>query len=240
MALAIVTDSIQLAEYGIKAFRLLRTLRNGSSDPAELVDTTTDLQNTCDRVHSALSSDKLAHELPEQERDIIQQARRCSEAAKQLLQEFRRLEPCNVRGRWSQAFLVTARKFYRSDHIKQLTTQLESHRDALLLALVARRSLAEKSTRKNLKDSLFFPQLKARMEEISAAHRRTFEWIFQNSATLVKPKFSSFTRWLEKGEGTFWISGKVSPKRQQFLNTRGNFGKARIGKIDIDALHRPA
>ncbi|ORY17867.1 hypothetical protein BCR34DRAFT_596734 [Clohesyomyces aquaticus] len=58
--------------------------------------------------------------------------------------------------------------------------------------------------------SLYFSSLKLRHSRIETAHDRTFKWLFQRSRKIqnqVDPKVR-FLRWLQSGDGIFWISGK--------------------------------
>ena len=57
--------------------------------------------------------------------------------------------------------------------------------------------------------SLFFPQMSLRLEEVSDAHRKTFEWIWDPS--LRENLQYDFMHWLQYESGIFWISGKVGP-----------------------------
>ncbi|KXH24923.1 hypothetical protein CSIM01_09978 [Colletotrichum simmondsii] len=56
-------------------------------------------------------------------------------------------------------------------------------------------------TRHHILRSLKFDQIKARQEAIKERHRATFDWVFSHDDTL-------FPKWLESGNGIFWIRGK--------------------------------
>jgi hypothetical protein len=62
---------------------------------------------------------------------------------------------------------------------------------------------------------LSFPTMSDRFEEISEAHRRTFEWIFQN--TEEKQNRSCFTTWLSSGSGIYWMNGKAGSGKSTLM-----------------------
>jgi hypothetical protein len=63
---------------------------------------------------------------------------------------------------------------------------------------------------------LYFRQITDRFEEIAAAHKQTFNWIFVDAATEGRP-WDSFTRWLETGSGCYWISGKAGSGKSTLM-----------------------
>ncbi|KAL8838532.1 MAG: hypothetical protein Q9170_002112 [Blastenia crenularia] len=59
-------------------------------------------------------------------------------------------------------------------------------------------------------DSLFFPEIESRQEQVQEAFEGTCRWVFDSSASQqnnIRP-WSNFRSWLEIGEGVYWISGK--------------------------------
>lgn len=63
--------------------------------------------------------------------------------------------------------------------------------------------------RTKLLDSLHFREMTARLEEISHAHKRTYEWIFHRRWE-EDASHDNFRDWLETGDGLYWINGKVN------------------------------
>ena len=51
--------------------------------------------------------------------------------------------------------------------------------------------------------SLHYPALESRQEEIADAHKKTFQWIFDDSGDAVRP-WSNFMEWLETGRDIYW------------------------------------
>ena len=56
--------------------------------------------------------------------------------------------------------------------------------------------------------SLAFENMYARQENVDEAYSRTFRWIFDDNPNATEP-WSNFVKWLEVGEGMYWINGKA-------------------------------
>ena len=63
--------------------------------------------------------------------------------------------------------------------------------------------------------SLYFPTIMERQEAIPEAHGKTFEWIFQESAT--GESENSFVEWLNSGTGIYWINGKAGSGKSTMM-----------------------
>ena len=70
---------------------------------------------------------------------------------------------------------------------------------------------------KRLLESLYFPEMNSRQEEIKEAHKRTFNWLFDESGEELGP-WSNYTEWLRTGQGTYWISGKAGSGKSTLMN----------------------
>ena len=64
--------------------------------------------------------------------------------------------------------------------------------------------------------SLLFPEIKLRQEQIDDAHERTFEWIFDESGEELRP-WSCFVTWLKTGSGLYWINGKAGSGKSTLI-----------------------
>lgn len=64
--------------------------------------------------------------------------------------------------------------------------------------------------------SLNFKFIKARQSAIKAAHKKTFDWIFEEADydSTPRPRFLS---WLRKGEGIYWVSGKAGSGKSTLM-----------------------
>ncbi|KAJ3579710.1 hypothetical protein NPX13_g859 [Xylaria arbuscula] len=92
------------------------------------------------------------------------------------------------------------------DDIDLLTTTLSS------LSIRARRVRREQAIIK----SLDYDQRPYRQKAISAAHKKTFSWIFKEAQPGAKPQ-GDFNHWLLHEHGTFWITGKPGSGKSTLL-----------------------
>lgn len=77
--------------------------------------------------------------------------------------------------------------------------------------------LAEEEYRTRFLESLWFPEILSREENIADAHSKTFQWIFDKSDQAVRP-WGNFIAWLEGRQGTYWISGKAGSGKSTLMN----------------------
>ncbi|EXF77918.1 hypothetical protein CFIO01_04172 [Colletotrichum fioriniae PJ7] len=80
-----------------------------------------------------------------------------------------------------------------------------SARDLADLATTLAKFVEEANNQGNTREilrSLRFAQIAERQTEIPSAHKKTYEWIFQESAD------ANFPSWLQGSQGIFWITGK--------------------------------
>lgn len=69
-----------------------------------------------------------------------------------------------------------------------------------------------------LLDSLAFPAMRNREEEIVPAYHATFEWIFKEPS--IKPElrpWTNFIQWLHQGSGIYWINGKAGSGKSTLM-----------------------
>lgn len=78
--------------------------------------------------------------------------------------------------------------------------------------------LAVEDNRKRLLESLYFPEISARQEEVKEAHSKTFRWIFDETGEALRP-WINFTEWLREGQGTYWLNGKAGSGKSTLMNT---------------------
>ncbi|KAL8940098.1 MAG: hypothetical protein Q9216_003007 [Gyalolechia sp. 2 TL-2023] len=72
------------------------------------------------------------------------------------------------------------------------------------------RTTGEQYTYDRLRESLYFPEIMSRQEQVPTAFEGTCSWIFDTSAdqrSRYRP-WSNFRNWLENAKGVYWISGK--------------------------------
>ena len=87
---------------------------------------------------------------------------------------------------------------FKNDEIQILTDNLSE------LSLMERKLADEE----RILSSLNFDQRPVRHDAITVASAQTFEWILSRDASGHDTDPHSFIRWLESGEGIYWVSGK--------------------------------
>ena len=66
-------------------------------------------------------------------------------------------------------------------------------------------------------DSLYYPEIHARQEEIVDAHKETFQWVFEQAESRLR-SWDSLAEWLESGSRTYWISGKAGSGKSTLMS----------------------
>ena len=79
-----------------------------------------------------------------------------------------------------------------------------------------RQQQTEAKYRAELLESLHYPEINCRIEEINDAHAQTFEWIFGRNGCY-STQGPNFTEWLERGSGLFWINGKAGSGKSTLM-----------------------
>jgi hypothetical protein len=64
--------------------------------------------------------------------------------------------------------------------------------------------------------SLAYPEMTFRYERIVEAYPATFEWVFRDPTADQLP-WSNFSRWLETGNGVYWINGKAGSGKSTLM-----------------------
>ncbi len=64
-------------------------------------------------------------------------------------------------------------------------------------------------------DSLRFPSMCDRYDEIDDAHKKTFDWIFRHDSNV--HSWSNFSDWLVQGDGIYWINGKAGSGKSTLM-----------------------
>ncbi|PVI00440.1 hypothetical protein DM02DRAFT_473949, partial [Periconia macrospinosa] len=72
------------------------------------------------------------------------------------------------------------------------------------------------ATTQSILKSLKYDQMTARQGSIEDAHKRTFDWIFQDTSKdqLQAP---SFLKWLSTGDGIYWIAGRAGSGKSTLM-----------------------
>ena len=64
--------------------------------------------------------------------------------------------------------------------------------------------LTERAYKEHVLNSVFFPEIDLRRDQVEPAHKRTYHWILDDPAgnTL---SWTNFNQWLRRGSGIFWV-----------------------------------
>ena len=65
-------------------------------------------------------------------------------------------------------------------------------------------------------DCLHFRQISDRKDEVSAAYRKTFEWVFQDGG-LQRGPWSDLIQWFKEGDCCYWVNGKAGAGKSTFM-----------------------
>ena len=76
--------------------------------------------------------------------------------------------------------------------------------------------LVKEAYQRRILESLYFPEIHARQEEIVDAHKETFKWVFEHAESRLCP-WDNFAEWLESGSRTYWISGKAGSGKSTLM-----------------------
>ena len=77
--------------------------------------------------------------------------------------------------------------------------------------------LAKEAYQRRILESLYFPEIHARQEEIVDAHKETFKWVFEQAESRLCP-WDNLAGWLESGSRTYWISGKAGSGKSTLMS----------------------
>ncbi|KAE9364418.1 hypothetical protein N431DRAFT_421379 [Stipitochalara longipes BDJ] len=72
------------------------------------------------------------------------------------------------------------------------------------------------SIQESIINSLKYPSMTHRYEDVIEAHPNTFEWAFKNPTEKQLP-WSNLTDWLKTGNGVYWVCGKAGSGKSTFL-----------------------
>ncbi|KAL8652279.1 MAG: hypothetical protein Q9210_002777 [Variospora velana] len=137
-----------------------------------------------------------------------------------LLDQYQRVLDTRILGRLDARSLKETQDIRCLDQsVQQLVHELEQGNNTVARLLANHKDILDRIERKlennprttadqQLLDSLFFPEIDSREDQIQDASDGTCHWIL-NSTTDDRPKpWSNFRKWLETENGVYWISGK--------------------------------
>jgi hypothetical protein len=66
-------------------------------------------------------------------------------------------------------------------------------------------------------ETLRFPAMGDRFEEIAENHQRTFQWMLRDTEACGVQSWSDFVRWLREGTGIYWVNGKAGSRKSTLM-----------------------
>jgi hypothetical protein len=72
------------------------------------------------------------------------------------------------------------------------------------------------SIQEHIINSLKYPSMTHRYEDVIEAHPKTFDWAFENPTEEQLP-WSNLTDWLRAGDGVYWVCGKAGSGKSTFM-----------------------
>lgn len=65
-------------------------------------------------------------------------------------------------------------------------------------------------------NTLLYPSITDRYEQVAEAHKKTFDWIFDHFDEGTR-LWTNFSQWLRTGQGLYWINGKVASGKSTLM-----------------------
>jgi len=122
---------------------------------------------------------------------------------------------------------------YNADAIRGITADIEM----LDVSDDAEQKVRE-AVHKDILQSLRYPTMSNRYEDVLEAHPETFEWAFEPSPGNSRHEWSNLAQWLEGNEGIYWISGKAGSGKSTLM--KHMYDDARTHeRLKIWAKHDP-
>ncbi|KAL8835402.1 MAG: hypothetical protein Q9170_003330 [Blastenia crenularia] len=106
----------------------------------------------------------------------------------------------------------------RQKGISQATSASYFHPKSAEIATATCHDDVEQEIWKSLLDSLAFPAMRNREEEIIPAYHTTLKWIFNEPSVKLEPRpWTNFIQWLRHGRGIYWINGKAGSGKSTLM-----------------------
>ncbi len=137
-----------------------------------------------------------------------------------LLNKYQRVLDTRVLGRLDARSLKETQDIRCLDQsVQQLVHELEqgnstvaqllsNHKEILYRIEGKLESNQRTTANQQLLDSLFFPEIDSREDQIQDAFDGTCRWILDSTTDNSRKPWSNFRKWLENESGVYWISGK--------------------------------
>ena len=114
--------------------------------------------------------------------------------------------------------MSSAEHTFSFDHLAQTLRDENRSTRELVTRLFSEmeQKVADAKHNEELLNSLHFPEINCREQEISDAYEETFHWIFDEHGERL-PQQSNFIDWLENGSRIYWINGKAGSGKSTLM-----------------------
>ncbi|CAG8948956.1 hypothetical protein HYFRA_00002084 [Hymenoscyphus fraxineus] len=151
-------------------------------------------------------------------RDIRAQMKGQTIAFAQILSRIESLNQNNHRTSRSTIFhdvsaeLPDMFRSYDEEGIQGITADIE-----MLDVSDAAELKVRKAIHNSILESLRFPTMSSRYDDVLEAHPQTFEWALEHSPKDTPREWSNLANWLEGSDGVYWISGKAGTGKSTLM-----------------------
>lgn len=121
-----------------------------------------------------------------------------------------------------------------------------AEKDGYWRKAIKRKARDEKDIRKKateeILNSLWFASVTERLEQVSEAHQKTFEWIFKPPPEVEQGHegtlWSDFVDWLESDNGLYWITGKAGSGKSTLMKYIARHPRTKAHLLRWSEKHR--
>lgn len=232
-AIGLTSNVISLIQSGLQVVVEAKDIYQSTSGISQrnesLEQQSLHLNGACTDLRTCIGRESDPTRLSNAEVALRDLAWKCIEAGARLRDLIQRVK---AGPRKRDALFKTLKSRWKQDEIDLLRKEVEGYQNALntrilidlKLDLQKRQLQMEKAAGEGfdalinaLKDSLLFPAMNHRKEQIQDAHSDTFHWIFDDCPT-AEDQWDCFGCWLRNDKGLYWINGKAGSGKSTIMN----------------------
>ena len=196
-----------------------------SAKPYELAGNRNHAEGNVDTGHDEISHETAHKEQVTDEEALRQLAQASCEVSTELSQLLEKLHirdsPDTRKGRRG-VLNLSFKTMLKKDEIHRLQNRLEKLQLQLhrRLSIMMLHSNHQREVRRNIFDTLLFPQINDREDGISSSYAKTFNWVFKDDTI-------GFTTWARIKSGLFWVTGKPGSGKSTLMKYLSNHRSTR-------------
>ncbi|CZR65040.1 uncharacterized protein PAC_14940 [Phialocephala subalpina] len=202
-----LASTFQFVDFGIKILETGSEIYHSASETsvqnAVIEDDTRDLQGLLARLTAERKALPTTRPIPEHP-SIEKLAKSCEETATELLNRLKKLK-INGNPGWRKSIRAALLSVWSKEDIQEIAKGLEIYQGELKAAV-------------KLLAQLAFEFMTVRREQIKDSYRQTFEWIFEEPKSKIRP-WSNFSTWLKSPDSRlYWVNGKAGSGKSTLMN----------------------